>query len=125
MVTATRLHCSKCTAVLRPRDVECASCGHQDLDLEGAQELVLEGVRAALRHCGELAEAWRRGSLMEIDGGGGTRSNRNQDVIQTLRGILSRLLPESFLCPGCGPYAKSDEDGCCAACGTDLSAVSK
>ena len=26
---------------------------------------------------------------------------------------------ESFTCPKCGPYAKADEDGCCATCGVD------
>ena len=26
-------------------------------------------------------------------------------------------LPECFVCPICGPFVRSDEDGCCSGCG--------
>ena len=36
--------------------------------------------------------------------------------IERLRGLLGKIAP--CVCPGCGPYAKIDEDGCCCACGS-------
>lgn len=38
----------------------------------------------AIAHLTELAEAWQRGCISEHDGLGGTRSNRNADVLRKL-----------------------------------------
>jgi hypothetical protein len=45
---------------------------------------LMERVRT---HLEELAEAWRRGALTEHDGGGGTRSNRNWELVVELVGL--------------------------------------
>ena len=51
-----------------------------------------ERLRAALYHAEEhmyeLAEAWQRGALSEHDGLGGTRSNRNIEVLVEAREVL-------------------------------------
>ena len=45
-------------------------------------------VEAALRHIQELRDAWERGAIHEIDGLGGTRSNRNVEIEVQLRKAL-------------------------------------
>lgn len=36
---------------------------------------------------------------------------------------LASTPPGMFVCPGCGPRVKADEDGCCAVCGADCAMV--
>ena len=67
---------------------ECERCGH-DLPFEGdcqwcelqthaaADTALLEALR---EHIEELEDAWMRGAIVEHDGKGGTRSNRNADL---------------------------------------------
>lgn len=38
---------------------------------------------------------------------------------EALVALFTRILPEVFVCVECGPFMKSDEDGCCADCGSD------
>lgn len=47
-------------------------------------ERVKELMDALKDHLTELACAWRRGALSEHDGKGGTRSNRNHDLIWSI-----------------------------------------
>ena len=47
-----------------------------------------EGLEQALAHCEELRVAWGRGMLRESSGQGGTRSNRNVEVVVSCRAIL-------------------------------------
>lgn len=44
---------------------------------------------AALQHVLELEDAWQRGAIHEIDGNGGTRSNRNVEVRSRLELALA------------------------------------
>lgn len=44
-------------------------------------------LEATIAHLGELADAWMTGALDEHDGKGGTRSNRNVEIIELLRAI--------------------------------------
>ena len=50
---------------------------------------LVEALEAAMRHCNELREAWERGVLREHDSLGGTRSNRNVEVIVQARDALA------------------------------------
>ena len=43
-----------------------------------------------LEHCEELRQAWERGALDEHDGKGGTRSNRNYDLVIELERFLAQ-----------------------------------
>lgn len=61
------------------------------IDREMGTAKVVEAMQAALEHVRELREAWRVGAIHEIDGGGGTRSNRNVDVEVALRDTLATL----------------------------------
>lgn len=47
-----------------------------------------EAARAAYAHVIELQDAWIRGVLSEHDGLGGTRSNRNDDVLHLITHAL-------------------------------------
>jgi len=38
---------------------------------------------------------------------------------KALVALFKRLLPKVFVCVECGPFMKSDEDGCCIVCGSD------
>ena len=33
--------------------------------------------------------------------------------------LFLKVFPDCFVCPNCGPFAKVDEDTCCATCGRD------
>jgi len=46
-------------------------------------------IRKVFEHLEELEEAWRRGALSEHDGHGGTRSNRNADLVRELGKALA------------------------------------
>lgn len=48
-----------------------------------------ELLEQASAHLWELAEAWREGALDEHDGQGGTRSNRNMDLLNAIRRFLA------------------------------------
>lgn len=50
-------------------------------------------VNAAL-HVEELRDAWERGCIHETDGKGGTRSNRNMDVVLELAAARAALKSE-------------------------------
>ncbi len=65
--------------------------------------------KRVIDHLTELADAWQRGCITEHDGKGGTRSNRNAELLADL---LAELGPEV--------WAVFDADGC--EC-KDLSAV--
>lgn len=55
--------------------------------IDGAIRL-RKACETALAHVRELRDAWERGCINEIDGLGGTRSNRNIEVEQLLRKAL-------------------------------------
>ena len=38
---------------------------------------------------------------------------------EALMALIEKILPEVFVCVECGPFMKSDEDGCCGTCGSD------
>lgn len=40
-----------------------------------------------------------------------------------MKKLLKRLAPEPFSCRECGPFAASDEFGCCVTCGMDVRIV--
>ena len=63
--------------------------GHEMNHRELIKELV-EALEGAKAHCDELREAWERGSLRSHDLSGGTRSNRNVDVLVSLRVVLGK-----------------------------------
>ena len=58
------------------------------INFEAQVTLLREAASTALAHIEELREAWRTGAIHEIDGLGGTRSNRNVDVECGLRTAL-------------------------------------
>ena len=70
---------------------------HSDLDaavfeanrLAGREAAMAAALKIAQGHCEELREAWERGALDEHDGKGGTRSNRNVEVLLAIRATLS------------------------------------
>ena len=47
-----------------------------------------EAIQLAIDHTDELEDAWQRGAIVESDGMGGTRSNRNVEVNRALRKAL-------------------------------------
>ncbi len=71
---------------LRLLKLECKQEGYLRC-LEDMGELV----KAVAEHLTELAEAWQRGALTELDGKGGTRSNRNRDVLVRLQTALAKF----------------------------------
>lgn len=48
-----------------------------------------KALRQVYSHLVELADAWERGAITEHDELGGTRSNRNADVLRVVRAALS------------------------------------
>lgn len=52
-----------------------------------------EVLRKTYEHIKELAEAWERGVISEHDGKGGTRSNRNHDVMLLIRAAMKERKP--------------------------------
>lgn len=50
-------------------------------------------ITSAAEHLTELEDAWLRGAISEHDGHGGTRSNRNAEMLRKLRAYLSALAP--------------------------------
>lgn len=57
--------------------------------LFAASKKMFAALKAAKSHLDELREAWERGALSEHDGMGGTRSNRNVDVIREIREAIT------------------------------------
>ena len=53
---------------------------------------LIEACKAAYDHTTELRDAWEKGAIHDIDGQGGTRSNRNADVNKTLALALFSVL---------------------------------
>ena len=51
---------------------------------------LVEALRKAGMHCDELRDAWERGALDSHDSSGGTRSNRNVDVLISIRAVLEK-----------------------------------
>lgn len=57
-----------------------------------AQETV-KALKSATEHIRELADAWQRGALYEFDSKGGTRSNRNHDLLILCADVLAKAEP--------------------------------
>jgi hypothetical protein len=53
--------------------------------LEADNKALQDTLGDVLAHLEELAEAWRRGALLDHDGKGGTRSNRNYELMLHLK----------------------------------------
>lgn len=70
-----------CTVVKEPLE---AQLGERDERIRKLEE----AARAAYAHVIELQDAWIRGVLSEHDGLGGTRSNRNDDVLHLITHAL-------------------------------------
>ena len=51
----------------------------------------LKALKQTYEHCEELRGAWERGALDEHDGKGGTRSNRNYNVVLISRTAITKL----------------------------------
>lgn len=55
---------------------------------------LLEAGQAAYEHMSELEGAWQRGAISEHDCFGGTRSNRNTDILRSMDAALKKALEE-------------------------------
>ena len=70
-----------------------------------AEELADKNVNKSLRQRHEMREAKLKNQLAEA-----------QADVQA----LVAAYPECFVCAGCGPLVKADEDGLCANCGAEV-----
>jgi len=93
-----------------PQDLDMAGEWLRELATAGfkvGQRESLAGLLARARHAGEVAGAEReRESILTV-------------LRATIRSLAPAEKPEQFNCPTCGPGVAADEDGCCAACGSD------
>ena len=90
--------------VLRPSGIadvkaKCYTEADADTILRGhARAAMLDEAVKALElvrvHLEELREAWQRGALSEHDNLGGTRSNRNNDVLRMINARLAAIEAE-------------------------------
>jgi hypothetical protein len=71
-----------------------ALCDHIGA-LNEHQERLVKGLQPCVAHLEELAEAWKRGAIHELDTTGGARSNRNWDVLVQLHAALAELGEET------------------------------
>lgn len=70
----------------------CKTCAKANKRRSGAEikTRLLGVLEAAEAHLTELADAWERGALSEHDGKGGTRSNRNREVLRAIQAAKPR-----------------------------------
>ncbi len=61
------------------------------LVLESRKRDVVSVLSLAYDHISELADAWQRGCIREHDGKGGTRQNRNADLLVAIRKSLAQV----------------------------------
>jgi len=59
-----------------------------------SHDAMVAAMQAMIDHCEELREAWQRGALSEHDALGGTRSNRNVDVLVQAREAMELATKE-------------------------------
>lgn len=58
--------------------------------LREQRDALLVAAHSAESHIAELREAWERGCISEHDGKGGTRSNRNADVLAEIDAAIRK-----------------------------------